>query len=185
MWPWNIEMLLLSPLRYIFLEQEMAWSSSSNGTSNLWTQWHNIVIYGVLTQEPWKCQARGACCFLGVSMAVIKRYDQKQLQEGSVYFTLQSLVPLPKEVGPELKEETDVEVTEEWRPLFMASLVCLHIAPRTAVLYEEVAVPTVNGHTLHQSSVLNMFVPTAQSSRGIFSIKVPLFQNDFSLYQSN
>lgn len=33
-----------------------------NGTSNIWTQWHNIVIYIVPTQEPWECQARDACC---------------------------------------------------------------------------------------------------------------------------
>lgn len=51
---------------------------------------------------------------VGFSIALIKHLDQKQLEEGSVGFTLQSLVYHPEKSGQGLKAGTDVEITEEW-----------------------------------------------------------------------
>jgi len=74
---------------------------------------------------------------LGFSMALIKHLDQKQLEEGSVCFTLQSLIYHPEKSGQGLKAGTDVEVTEEC--LHMAFLVCFHVATSSTI--PEVAPP--------------------------------------------
>lgn len=175
LWPWNIELLLLSPLWHFLLEQEIVWSSFPNGTSSIWMQWHNIAIYGVLTQQPWKCQAWDACCLSWGLYCFDKLLWPKVTWGRKCLFHLIISSALPREVRAGTQGRNWCRGHWGVWSLLMAPSICFHIAPRTTIHPQWMGTSCINHH------YWTYMCPEANLV-GAFSQFVSFFQKDSSLW---
>ena len=109
-------------------------------------QWHNIAIYGVLTQQPWKCQAWDACCLSWGLYCFDKLLWPKVTWGRKCLFHLIISSALPREVRAGTQGRNWCRGHWGVWSLLMAPSICFHIAPRTTIHPQWMGTSCINHH---------------------------------------